>query len=211
MMGFRSVASLFVTAWALAGCSRAGPEEQLSGDWVRDGHPDAWFVSFDRDGGVNFSNETLGIDVTGTYRIADSTRIEITIDQPSRWLSERLSFDLAARAEDRLDLVDSEGEDWTLVRYGPIPRELLGRWLTLPRNDPRYFIEIEAPHHVLWRRKFGMKRSEDRVGAAWTRGDSLFMHIWGVAPMHYVYEISGDTLAFERPGIGKFGMYRRAE
>jgi hypothetical protein len=206
----RSVASLLFTLWALVSCSPAGPEGYVLGEWVRDGHPNAWFIAFERDGGVTFSNQTLDMEVTGNYTMADSTRIEITIDQPSRWLPESLAFTVSGLSEDRFDMVDTQGEEWTLVRYGPIPRELLGRWLTLPRNDPRYFIEIEEPHHVLWRRKFGMKRSEDRVGAAWTRGDSLYLHIWGVAPMHYVYEISGDTLAFERPGIGKFGMYRRA-
>lgn len=199
-----------VVSVVLAGCASAGPDEQIQGEWVRDGHPDSWFVSFERDGAVTFRNETLDMTVTGRYSLPDSASLDITIDQPSRWLPDSLAYRVSGRAEDRLNLVDSQGEDWTLVRYGPIPAELVGRWYTLPRNDPRYFIDFQRPHHVLWRRKHGMKRSEDRNGAAWTRGDSLFLHIKGVAPMHYVYELSGDTLAFERPGIGKFGRYVRA-
>ncbi|MEJ2546465.1 MAG: hypothetical protein P8125_01460 [Gemmatimonadota bacterium] len=208
----RATISLILAAASLAAaCGPTAKHDWLQGDWVRTGHPEAWFVTFEPDGSARFRNETTDRVIAGRVLAADSTRVEIQFDIPGRWLPDRLELNVSERSEARLDLQDEDGVPWTLVRYGPLPTELLGRWHTLPRNDPRYFIDFERPQQVLWRRKFGMKRSEDRAGAGWTRGDSLFLHIWGAPPMHYNYAIVGDTLSFERPGIGPFGRYHRAE
>jgi len=167
-------------------------------------------MTFEPEGAITLVNATLDVTVMGTYAQPDSTHVEIRSEAPTPRFPDQLTLTVLEWGEDWVRLEGPDDEAWDLVRYQPLPSELTGRWLTLPRNDPRYFIELTAPNDVLWRRRFGMKRSEDRVGRGWMRGDSLFLHIWGSPPMHYVYEISGDTLAFERPGIGPFGRYVKA-
>ncbi len=210
-MRFPAILAALVGAMVASACGASGQEEWMDGQWVRANHPEAWFVAFEPDGSVRFRNESTDREVEGRVTESDTVRITIDLILPGPRLPDRLVLDVTGRGEGRVDLTSSEGEVWTLVRYGPLPAELLGRWYTLPRNDPRYFIEFERPHQVLWRRKFGMKRSEDRAGAGWMRGDSLFLHLWGSPPMHYTYTMTGDTLAFQRPGLGPFGRYHRAE
>lgn len=205
------ILAALVGATTVSACGASGQDDWMEGRWVRANHPEAWFVAFEPNGSVRFRNESTDREVEGRVTAADTAQIAIDLLSPGQRLPGRLTFEVTGRSDDRLDLTNSEGEVWTLVRYGPLPAELLGRWYTLPRNDPRYFIEFERPNQVLWRRRFGMKRSEDRAGAGWMRGDSLFLHLWGAPPMHYAYDVAGDTLAFQRPGLGPFGRYHREE
>ena len=211
-MRLRSALPVMGLVAAAAGCGPAGSGGSVPvvGDWVRVEHPSAWFITFDEDGGVLLRNRTLNETVQGGWAAADSTEVVLSLTAPTHGLPDRLALEVEERGEETLRMSGSDGDAWVLVRYGPVPPELVGRWLTLPRNDPRYFIQFDEPNDVLWRRRFGMRRSEDRIGTGWTRSDSLFLHIWGSPPMHYLYEITGDSLQFERPGIGPFGRYVRA-
>jgi len=193
-----------------ASCATPTPDAQMRGRWVRADHPQAWFVTFDGNGGAKFERPRLASPIVGTVVFTDADRLEIEFDRRDPALPTRLELRRVSNGHDWSTWEDGDGEAWHFVRYGPIPEELVGRWLTLPQADERYFIELEEPNSVLWRRRFGMRRSEDRVGRGWTRGDSLFMNTWNAMPIHYEYEIRGDTLAFERPGIGPFGRYVRS-
>lgn len=209
-MNPRLLGMLLYLPLAGAACVDPGPGPSLRGQFVRVGHPEAWFVAFGGDGSATFSNATLGVTVEGVVSVLESGGIEILVDAPGRGIPERMGLTTVDAAGSHLLLSDATDSTWDLVRAHPIPRELLGRWLTLPHADPRYFIELRAPHDVLWRRRFGMRRSEDRIGRGWVSGDSLFLHIWGAPPMHYEFDIARDTLSFERPGIGPFGRYVRS-
>lgn len=210
-MGLRAAMSGLVLIAVGVGCDAGGSggSVPIAGDWIRVDHPSAWFVSIG-DRSVTLENRTLGRTVRGSWTSPDSVSVELTLAEPRHGLPGRLELRLEEREDGTLRMLGSDGEPWVLVRYGSIPSDLAGRWLTLPRNDSRYFIQFDEPNDVLWRRRFGMRRSEDRVGRGWTREDSLFLHIWGAPPMHYLYEITGDTLQLERPGIGPFGRYVRA-
>jgi hypothetical protein len=207
--GGRHLLSILAATLFSAGCGRGAPEGAFTGDWVRVDHPSAWLVTLAEDGAAALRNRTLDETVRGRWTAIDTSDVVIVVEGLRHGLPDTLRLGVEERAGGTLRATGSDGDPWVLVRYGPVPRELLGRWLTYPRNDPRYFIEFDESNEVLWRRRFGMRRSEDRVGSGWTRGDSLFLHIWGSPPMHYTYEITGDTLQFQRPGIGPFGRYIR--
>lgn len=192
-----------------ASCAPPTPDAVMRGRWVRAAHPQAWFVTFDGSGEATF-NRPRRPPIVGTVVFTEPDQMEIQFDRGDPALPDVLKLRRVAEGDGWSRWEDGGGETWQFARYGPIPDELLGRWLTLPQADERYFIDLEEPNSVLWRRKFGMRRSEDRVGRGWTRGDSLFLNTWNAMPIHYEYEIRGDTLSFERPGIGPFGRYVRS-
>lgn len=192
-----------------ASCAPPTPEAQMRGRWVRADHSQAWFVTFDGNDEATFDRPRRS-PIVGTVVFPEPDRMEIQFELSDPALPAKLELRRVGDGDDWSSWEDAEGEAWHFVRYGPLPEDLVGRWLTLPQADERYFIEIEEPNSVLWRRRFGMRRSEDRVGRGWTRGDSLFMNTWNAMPIHYEYEIRGDTLAFERPGVGPFGRYVRS-
>jgi hypothetical protein len=202
-----------------AGACAPGPEDTphadltasdvgLAGEWVRTGHAEAWFVTFGEEGRVVLEN-SVGQASAGSYALRDSTHVEIHLPNPTVGLSDALELTIVDRGDEWVRLTGPNDESWEFFRFDALPEELLGRWLDLPRNDPRFFIEFTSPNNVVWRRRHGMRRTEDRLGKGWMRGDSLFLHQWGFPPVLYTYRISGDSLNLERPGLGPRGSYLR--